>query len=254
MLRSMLLLLACFSSAPAPPAAPPAPPPIPWPDPHAEGLPGWLGFSVSTDRTAFAEAPILTDIVAYTFPDGGAWQDVPAGTGVLAIHPGGQAALTFTGIAERPLGCDGMQQPLAQLTGTSMRPGPVWLLPPGSTDARALPVKAAEPTKERRAWRIDGVELSLVKTAAHTADLRLGDAVLRTIDTAEVMDGAAVEEIDLTGWTVYAEEVVGAWVFPQIGRVALTRWPSFEGAHYDLVLLDRGEMVREVASVYLCAF
>jgi hypothetical protein len=254
MMDRMILLLACFNNSPTPPATPPTPPSVPWPEPSVDGVAGWVGFSVSTEQNTFEEAPMLTDLAAYALPDGGAWRTVAGGTPLLAIHPGGQTPLTFTGIAQRPLGCDGMQQPLAQFTGGTMRPGPVWLLPPGSTDARALPVKAAEPTPDRRAWTVDGVELALVKTDSNTAELRLGEAVLKTINTAEAMDGAEVEPIDLTRWTVYADEVVAAWVLPEVGRVAMTRAPSFEGAHYDLILLDKKALIEDAASVYLCAF
>ncbi len=266
MVHGMLLLISCFSNSSAPPdPAPPdptpapatesvAPTPLPWPRPSVDGVPGWVGFAVSTERASFEEIPVLTDISAYTLPQGLAWRDFPAGAGVLAVHPGGQTALRFGGIAEQPLGCDGMRQEVAQLTGGSMRPGPVWLLPPQSTDARALSFSADPPAADRRSWRIDGVELSLVKTAAYTAELRLGGTVLKTIDTSEVMDGAEAEVIDLTTWTLYADEVLAAWLLPEVGRAALTRWPSLEGAHYDLILLDQGVLRGDAASVYLCAF
>ena len=207
---------------------------------------------MSTEANRFEEAPVLTDAAAYTFPTEGRWTETAGGAGLLAIHPGGQTALTFTEVAQRPLGCDGLKQDLALLTGKGMRPGPVWLLPAQSTDARSLPFSTTA-TAEEKVWGIDGVELSLVKTDIYTAELRVAETVLKTIDTSKVMDGFEVTPIDLTEFTIFADEVVGAWMLPDVGRVAVTRWPSFEGAHYDLILLDRAEH-RAAESLYLCAF
>lgn len=222
-----------------------------WPAPTVQDLPGWLALSGATyESTPWANIRDTPPTVLFA-----PW-DVPEGTAVRALVPGGSVAMTVGAPEQGRYGCDGGHSvDVVPLAGADLPPGMIWVVPPG-TEASGLSLETTR-TQDARTWAAGGHTVGLTRTGTYTATLWVDDpaTVVGQVDVGKnLMAGYTKMPLDMDS-SFLAPHVSAAWTI-QDATVFGLYWMSFEGVHFEALILRAGQApVRtEARYLYSCSF
>lgn len=269
---------------PAPPdAATAAAPTAQLPAPRWEALPGWLGFTALPPdaKTENSWTPGHPKAQVVLFSE--AWKDVPAGVRVKLMDAAGTTQEgTYLGTSDERYGCDENTATFAAFSAPKPFPeGPVWVLPPETEGAQAVPVrelpaaelpadvlkragaaKAKTKAKEVRAHEAGGLTFVLAKKGklkGLMTVLQDGQPVGKEEFGKGDMEGSDASPLDLfSPHEVGVPRPVGAFRLGADGPLAVVLGSrSYEGHNFWLVT-RRGtetQLNRDDGEyIYFCAF
>lgn len=233
-------------------------------------LPGWIGFATTRPGASakFGWSPVHREAgaVVFSWPFRSDWAGVAPGTVYRGITAHGTVGLRYLGTSDEPYGCDQNTQTMTAFgAGRRLPEGPVWVLPPDATVKPVpVPVVAARPGKNARAWTVGAMAIALRKTGELTALLRVterGHTVFEETVEKHFMAGADRSPVDLSG-----EREIGmpfpraAFVLSAGGpRLVVFQQPGYEGHSFRSLFVENGqasflEGERHSPHLYYCAF
>ena len=240
---------------------------MPWPENTLQGVHGWLaiGSGSEVQRPDWGEIRASQSIVVLD-PK---WR-VPENTPLTGLSPEGRIPLLSMPRETARYGCDdGFDvRDVTPLQGAH-HAGMLWVVSPDFGDARGLQVEVTD--QERgRTWRFGDRTVGLTKTGTHTAALWHGEPrqIVKRYDISAAAMRSTVAQMfvrvddylellatnDLLRDGFFVPQVGGAW---QVGPVVVVGlyWHSFEGVHFEALVLDDGKTTLEhLRYVYNCAF
>ncbi|MCP4807128.1 MAG: hypothetical protein GY913_14845 [Proteobacteria bacterium] len=218
-------------------------------EPPDIGVPGRLALSGATyEDTPWG--PIKASSSVVTFQP---W-DVPAGTIVAALDPrGGRSDMTVGAPEDGRHGCDGGSTKKVVPLAGDVGPGMVWLVP-SSVDGEGLPV-TLEKAEEAWIWSAGEHRIALTRTGEHTAMMSVDGTQLDTFDVSKnLMDGYEAEPLRMDS-SFLVPHVSSAW---RVGKTVVfgLHWASFEGTHFEVLVLADGAAPKrtELRYLYSCSF
>ncbi|HWN69773.1 MAG TPA: hypothetical protein VNM90_19155, partial [Haliangium sp.] len=227
-----------------PPAQQPEPKPAAeLPASGIEGVPGYLGFTVQPageGKRGWTPAHPNASVVIV---DADAWSEtVEEGTKFRLVSREGNLPLTLSEVSQVPYGCDGNERTMAAFrTPNDLAEQLVWILPDGNETAAVVPVTAGKPSKRKRSFTVESLEITLQLDGKHKGSMEVrkgGELFIAQPFEKQPMQGADKGPLDLTRdleiGVPYPEAAFK--IDPTLTIVVLRRL-GYEGVSFDVLAL-----------------
>ncbi len=223
--------------------------PTPWPDDSIDGIHGW--FALATGDAAPWGTVRASQPTLILSP---AWQ-VPDGTTLVALQPGGTVPVIVQAQETANYGCDGGRDlpGVTPLSG-AVTPGMVWVVSPTFQNAKGLSIETSDQDVQRT-WSFGDHVVGLSQLDTHRVALwhSTPEQVIQTYDVSKnLMDGMDPAPADLKA-AFLLPQANAAW---QIGEQTVLGmyWRSAEGFHFEALVLGEAPKLVEITYLYACAF